>query len=160
MGSTETPSLPLRGPPIGISALVVGAGVAGLFCALELWRQGIDVQIIERGPSRNSSGTCTQACRDPSLTRMANLQVMDSPSPTTLFAHSVIGLIWPRRTRKSPSTHTLPGTTIKENGSRGRSSWRSRKVKTWKWKMKMACLSKSIVTHVPNFISCWRRNWK
>lgn len=56
MGSTETPSLPPRSSPVGISALVVGAGVAGLLCALELWRQGIDVQIIERSPSRNTSG--------------------------------------------------------------------------------------------------------
>ncbi|KAE8555701.1 hypothetical protein EYB25_000399 [Talaromyces marneffei] len=54
--ATENPSLPPRGHPVGISALIVGAGVAGLLCALELWRQGIEVQIIERSPSRNTSG--------------------------------------------------------------------------------------------------------
>lgn len=56
MGSIETSSLPTRGTFLGISALVVGGGVAGLLCALELWRHGIDVQIIERSPSRNTSG--------------------------------------------------------------------------------------------------------
>jgi 2-polyprenyl-6-methoxyphenol hydroxylase-like FAD-dependent oxidoreductase len=60
---TDTPSLPPRGSPVGISALVVGAGVAGLLCALELWRQGIDVQVIERSPSRNASGMYTQTPR-------------------------------------------------------------------------------------------------
>lgn len=60
MDSIETPSLPPRGPPVGISALVVGAGVAGLLCALELWRHGIDVQIIERSLSRNTSGMSTR----------------------------------------------------------------------------------------------------
>ncbi|EED22801.1 monoxygenase, putative [Talaromyces stipitatus ATCC 10500] len=56
MTSTESSPLPPRGSPIGISALVVGAGVAGLLAALELWRQGIDVQIIDRAPSRLTGG--------------------------------------------------------------------------------------------------------
>lgn len=51
------PPLPPRGNPVCISALVVGAGVAGMLAALELWRQGIDVQIIERAPSRLTGGT-------------------------------------------------------------------------------------------------------
>ena len=128
MGSIKTPSLPQRGPPVGISALVVGAGVAGLLCALELWRQGIDVQIIDRSPSRNTSGMSTQNRRHPSQPRLTSLQAMDLAYHTTLSARSAIGLIWPRKTKRSPSIHTSHGTTIKGNESRSRSSWRSVKV--------------------------------
>lgn len=38
----------LRYPSTGIKALVVGAGVAGLMTALECWRKGIDVEVIEK----------------------------------------------------------------------------------------------------------------
>lgn len=75
MGSTETPSLPTRGAPVGISALVVGGGVAGLMCALELWRHGIDVQIIERSPSRNTSGVYIYCRRY--LSQLTGVQGMD-----------------------------------------------------------------------------------
>ncbi|KAI0381983.1 FAD/NAD(P)-binding domain-containing protein [Hypomontagnella monticulosa] len=38
----------LRYPSTGIKALVVGAGVAGLMTALECWRKGIDVEVVEK----------------------------------------------------------------------------------------------------------------
>ncbi|OKL57964.1 hypothetical protein UA08_06659 [Talaromyces atroroseus] len=56
MVSNKIYTVPQRGSPIGVSALIVGAGIAGLYAALELWRQGIDVQIIERAPARLTTG--------------------------------------------------------------------------------------------------------
>ncbi|KAI1414819.1 FAD/NAD(P)-binding domain-containing protein [Hypoxylon sp. FL1857] len=38
----------LRFPPTGSKALVVGAGVGGLGVALECWRKGIEVEVIEK----------------------------------------------------------------------------------------------------------------
>ncbi|KAI1452347.1 FAD/NAD(P)-binding domain-containing protein, partial [Annulohypoxylon moriforme] len=38
----------LRYPPTGTKALIVGAGVGGLMTALECWRKGIDVEVIEK----------------------------------------------------------------------------------------------------------------
>jgi NADPH-dependent 2,4-dienoyl-CoA reductase/sulfur reductase-like enzyme len=43
-------------PPTGISVLVVGAGVGGLMSALECWRKGHDVRVIERTPSLSTAG--------------------------------------------------------------------------------------------------------
>lgn len=40
-----------RMPRTGISILVVGAGVGGLFMALEGWRQGHDVRVLEKAHS-------------------------------------------------------------------------------------------------------------
>lgn len=37
-----------RLPSTGISILIVGAGVGGLMLAIEAWRQGHDVQVLER----------------------------------------------------------------------------------------------------------------
>ncbi|KAJ5730710.1 uncharacterized protein N7483_005218 [Penicillium malachiteum] len=48
--------LPERLPESQISILIVGGGVAGLFAALECWRKGHNVRIIERSPSRSVSG--------------------------------------------------------------------------------------------------------
>ncbi|KAI2781721.1 hypothetical protein F4815DRAFT_444064 [Daldinia loculata] len=55
--STFTPGIPakenvivdgvLRYPAIGSKALVIGTGVAGMMAALECWRKGIEVEIIE-----------------------------------------------------------------------------------------------------------------
>ena len=53
---TSCGNLPERLSPTGISVLVVGAGIAGLMTALELWRKGNDVRIIERTASRVQSG--------------------------------------------------------------------------------------------------------
>lgn len=38
-----------RFPPNGIKVIVVGAGVGGLGAALECWRKGCDVVVLERG---------------------------------------------------------------------------------------------------------------
>ncbi|KAK8026127.1 hypothetical protein PG990_003950 [Apiospora arundinis] len=48
--------LPPRCPPSGISILIVGAGPAGLFAALECWRKGHDVRVIERSPRPTTAG--------------------------------------------------------------------------------------------------------
>ncbi|KAH8166781.1 hypothetical protein CIB48_g1435 [Xylaria polymorpha] len=40
----------MRYPETGISILIVGAGLGGLTCALECWRKGHNVRIIERSP--------------------------------------------------------------------------------------------------------------
>lgn len=42
--------------PSGISVLVVGAGVGGITAAMECWRKGHDVRIIERAPGPDLSG--------------------------------------------------------------------------------------------------------
>ncbi|KAF4634247.1 hypothetical protein G7Y89_g3863 [Cudoniella acicularis] len=39
-----------RYPETGISVLIVGAGIGGLTCAMECWRKGHTVQILERSP--------------------------------------------------------------------------------------------------------------
>ncbi|KAH8705249.1 hypothetical protein BGW36DRAFT_392919 [Talaromyces proteolyticus] len=51
-----TTAVPKRESALGISVLIVGGGVAGLMAALEMWRQGLDVQIIERSTSRLTAG--------------------------------------------------------------------------------------------------------
>ncbi|KAI0842238.1 FAD/NAD(P)-binding domain-containing protein [Hypoxylon sp. FL0890] len=38
----------LRFPPTGSRALVVGAGIGGLMAALECWRKGIEVEVVEK----------------------------------------------------------------------------------------------------------------
>lgn len=38
----------LRYPATGTKALIVGAGVGGLMTALECWRKGIDVEVVEK----------------------------------------------------------------------------------------------------------------
>ena len=39
-----------RLPRTGIDILIVGAGIGGMFMALESWRQGHDVRILEKSP--------------------------------------------------------------------------------------------------------------
>ncbi|ESZ98972.1 putative monooxygenase [Sclerotinia borealis F-4128] len=49
--------LPIRGKETGINVLIVGAGLAGLTCALECWRKGHNiVGILERNKGPNYSG--------------------------------------------------------------------------------------------------------
>ncbi|KAH8879261.1 putative monooxygenase [Thozetella sp. PMI_491] len=45
-----------RYPPSGIAVLVVGAGPGGLFAALECWRKGHEVRIIERQTRQSIEG--------------------------------------------------------------------------------------------------------
>ncbi|KAJ4341958.1 hypothetical protein N0V95_007054 [Ascochyta clinopodiicola] len=45
-----------REPPTGISVLVVGAGIGGLTFAIEAYRKGHDIQVIERSPEGQYSG--------------------------------------------------------------------------------------------------------
>lgn len=49
-------NLPERSPLSGISILIVGAGVGGLLAALECWRKGHEVQIIEKSSTRLITG--------------------------------------------------------------------------------------------------------
>ncbi|PWY71713.1 FAD/NAD(P)-binding domain-containing protein [Aspergillus heteromorphus CBS 117.55] len=53
---TVPDNCPPRYPSTGISVLIVGAGVAGLMAALEGWRNGHDVRIIERAPEQVTTG--------------------------------------------------------------------------------------------------------
>ncbi|KAI1382340.1 FAD/NAD(P)-binding domain-containing protein [Hypoxylon crocopeplum] len=46
----------LRFPPTGFKALVVGAGVGGMMTALECWRKGIDVEIVEKATKISALG--------------------------------------------------------------------------------------------------------
>lgn len=40
----------------GISVLISGAGIGGLMAALELWRKGCRVRVLERTPESLTSG--------------------------------------------------------------------------------------------------------
>lgn len=51
----DAPSLK-RYPSSGLSALVVGGGIAGLAFAIEAYRKGHDVRIVERRPDFNDYG--------------------------------------------------------------------------------------------------------
>ncbi|KAI1504704.1 monooxygenase [Biscogniauxia marginata] len=46
----------LRYPPSGIKVLIVGGGIAGLFTAIECWRKGHEVQVLERGSRISTAG--------------------------------------------------------------------------------------------------------
>lgn len=45
-----------RAPVNGIKAVIIGAGVAGLQAALECWRKGIDVVVIEKSEKISPHG--------------------------------------------------------------------------------------------------------
>ena len=45
-----------RLPRTGINVLIAGAGIGGMFFALESWRQGHDVRILEKSPHLVSLG--------------------------------------------------------------------------------------------------------
>ncbi len=51
-----------RRPSSGISVLIVGAGVAGVMSALECWRKGHNVRILERSPGPDAAGLYSTAC--------------------------------------------------------------------------------------------------
>lgn len=49
----------LRFPSMGLKALVVGAGIDGLMTALECWRKGIEVEIVEKTSKASTLGMTT-----------------------------------------------------------------------------------------------------
>lgn len=53
-----------REPETGISVLVIGAGIGGLTFAIEAYRKGHDVRVVERSPEGQYSGpqTSTMWC--------------------------------------------------------------------------------------------------
>ncbi|GKZ16994.1 hypothetical protein AbraCBS73388_005981 [Aspergillus brasiliensis] len=53
---TVTDDCTQRYPQTGISVLIVGAGVAGLMAALECWRNGHEVRIVERSGEEVTTG--------------------------------------------------------------------------------------------------------
>ena len=46
----------VRYPPTSVKVVIVGGGISGLFAALECWRKGHDVQVIERGANVSDAG--------------------------------------------------------------------------------------------------------
>lgn len=57
--TTPLDKLPNRGKETGVNVLIVGAGLAGLTCALECWRKGHNiVGILERNKGPNYAGEC------------------------------------------------------------------------------------------------------
>ncbi|TVY75172.1 FAD-dependent monooxygenase fsr3 [Fusarium oxysporum f. sp. cubense] len=45
-----------KAAPNGVSVLIAGAGIAGLLCGLECYRNGMDVTLLEREPSSSPAG--------------------------------------------------------------------------------------------------------
>lgn len=52
----DTESTLKQYPALGISVLIVGAGTSGVFAALECWRKGLQVRIIEKAPGPSDLG--------------------------------------------------------------------------------------------------------
>ncbi|KAK7748215.1 hypothetical protein SLS62_008766 [Diatrype stigma] len=50
------PTTTKRHPSSGISVLIVGAGPVGVYTALECWRKGHNVRIVERNPAASTQG--------------------------------------------------------------------------------------------------------
>lgn len=73
---TEIPRHPLT----GINVLIVGAGPAGLYTALECWRKGHSPRVIERAPSPSSAGPYSTA---PEPNRI--LMIFDRDRPDMLI---------------------------------------------------------------------------
>ncbi|KAI5923147.1 monooxygenase [Camillea tinctor] len=46
----------LRYPKNGLKAIIVGGGIAGLFVAMECWRKGLDVEVLERDSGLSALG--------------------------------------------------------------------------------------------------------
>ena len=47
-GPDQIDMLPRQQPPTGISVLIIGAGVGGIMSALECWRKGHTIRLLER----------------------------------------------------------------------------------------------------------------
>ncbi|KAI0601142.1 putative monooxygenase, partial [Biscogniauxia sp. FL1348] len=54
--SVATPTSVKPAPPSGISVLIIGAGPVGVFTALECWRKGHQVRILERSSVSSTQG--------------------------------------------------------------------------------------------------------
>ncbi|KAF2464735.1 FAD/NAD(P)-binding domain-containing protein [Lindgomyces ingoldianus] len=54
--SSTTAQRTQRSSPSGISVLITGGGVGGLLTALELWRRGCDVRVLERTNTTTTAG--------------------------------------------------------------------------------------------------------
>lgn len=46
----------LRYPPSGLKVIVVGSGPGGLLAAIECWRKGHEVEVLEKSPEFSSIG--------------------------------------------------------------------------------------------------------
>ncbi|GKT89018.1 FAD binding domain protein [Colletotrichum tofieldiae] len=46
----------LRYPPTDVKVIIVGGGIAGLFAAVECWRKGHDVVVVEKGDEISAHG--------------------------------------------------------------------------------------------------------
>ncbi|KAI1460427.1 hypothetical protein F4805DRAFT_465624 [Annulohypoxylon moriforme] len=46
----------IRYPPSGLKVIIVGSGPAGLLAAIECWRKGHDVEVLEKSPTFSSIG--------------------------------------------------------------------------------------------------------
>lgn len=47
----------VRYPLSGINVVIVGAGLGGLQAAVECWRKGHEVQVLEKGEAISEAGT-------------------------------------------------------------------------------------------------------
>lgn len=89
-----------------MQAVVLGAGVAGLCCALELARRGVGVQLLERGDESLSSGCSWRA--GGMLAPWCELQAAGEPLIARL---GLEGLAWWRTQAQLPGLH-LQGTLV------------------------------------------------
>ena len=73
-------------PDTGVSVLIVGAGIGGLTCALECWRRGHQVRILERSKTENLLGTNSICgCRGKRLTRAQGDSLTVGPSAIAIL---------------------------------------------------------------------------
>ncbi|KAK4499286.1 hypothetical protein PRZ48_009799 [Zasmidium cellare] len=84
---TLSPStLPPRSPPTNTTILISGAGIGGLFTALEAWRHGFTVRILERATHSSAQGdsvtigpSALNSLRNWPWMQARNLEITESP---------------------------------------------------------------------------------
>lgn len=65
MGSLETYTIMNRYPPSGLSILIVGGGIGGLTFAIEAYRKGHEVRVLEKRPGFEGYGKlASQVCTE------------------------------------------------------------------------------------------------